>query len=166
MGEHGWFDKRFMYEQSFRTPLMMRLPKGYTRKGPVQELVQNIDYAPTFLDFAGVEIPAAIQGKSIKTLLMDDKKADWRDAVYYHYYEFPNEHMVKKHYGLRTDRYKLIHFYNDIDVWELYDLEKDPDEMHNVFGNQEYADVQRQLKIRLAELQKEYDDNTMNIADK
>jgi len=160
MGEHGWFDKRFMYEESFRTPLLMRLPKGYARKGNVMELVQNIDYAPTFLDFAGVEIPAEIQGKSIKPLLIDDKKVAWRDALYYHYYEFPNEHMVKRHYGIRTDRYKLIHFYNDIDVWELYDLKTDPNEMHNVFGNTKYAEIQKKLEARLQELRIEYDDNT------
>jgi len=161
MGEHGWFDKRFMYEQSFRTPLMMRLPKGYSRKGEVPELVQNIDYAPTFLDFAGVDIPAEIQGKSLKTLLINKKGEEWRDAVYYHYYEFPNEHMVKKHYGIRTNRYKLIHFYEDIDVWELYDLEEDPDEMHNIYERQEYAEIQKKLETRLAELQKDYDDYTM-----
>ena len=165
MGEHGWFDKRFMYEESFRTPLLMRLPKGYNRKGEVPELVQNIDYAPTFLDFASVEIPAEIQGKSMKPLLIDDKNTEWRDAVYYHYYEFPNEHAVKKHYGVRTDRYKLIHFYDDIDVWELYDLEKDPNEMSNIFGKAEYAEVQKNMKIRLAELQIEYDDDSMNTID-
>lgn len=161
MGEHGWFDKRFMYEESFRTPLLMRLPKGYKRKGEISELVQNIDYAPTFLDFAGVKIPSEIQGKSIKPLLINDKNKEWRDAVYYHYYEFPNEHMVKKHYGIRTDRYKLIHFYDDIDVWELYDLEKDPDEMNNIFGQKENAEIQKKLEVKLAELQLEYDDKSM-----
>ena len=166
MGEHGWFDKRFMYEESFRTPLLMRLPKGYNRHGEVPELVQNIDYAPTFLDFAGVEIPVEIQGKSMKPLLIDDKNKEWRDAVYYHYYEFPNEHAVKKHYGVRTDRYKLIHFYNDIDVWELYDLEKDPEEMNNLLGQKEYAEVQNNLKLRLAELQVEYDDDSMEYSTK
>ncbi len=160
LGEHGWFDKRFMYEESFRTPLLMRLPKGYNRKGEISELVQNIDYAPTFLDFAGVEIPPEIQGKSLKPILIDDKNTKWRDAIYYHYYEFPNEHAVKKHYGVRTQRYKLIHFYNDIDVWELYDLEKDPTEMHNVFGQPEYAEAQQKLETRLAELRVEYDDDT------
>ncbi|NOR73816.1 MAG: sulfatase-like hydrolase/transferase [Draconibacterium sp.] len=164
MGEHGWFDKRFMYEQSFRTPLMMRLPKGYNREGEMSQLVQNIDYAPTFLDFAGVEIPKEIQGKSIKPLLINNKNVEWRDAVYYHYYEFPNEHMVKRHYGVRTDRYKLIHFYNDIDVWELYDLEKDPEEMNNIIGQKEYAEVQKNLEKRLAELQVEYDDDSMEYA--
>ncbi|MCF6333062.1 MAG: sulfatase [Draconibacterium sp.] len=165
MGEHGWFDKRFMYEESFRTPLLMRLPRGYYRKGEVPELVQNIDYAPTFLDFAGVDIPTEIQGKSMKPLLIDDKKVEWRDAVYYHYYEFPNEHMVKKHYGIRTDKYKLIHFYDNIDVWELYDLVKDPNEMNNVFGNPDYAEIQKNIENRLDELQKEYDDGNIQIGE-
>ena len=98
----------------------------------------------------------------MKSLLIDDKNSEWRDAVYYHYYEFPNEHMVKKHYGVRTDRYKLIHFYDDIDVWELYDLEKDPSEMNNIFGNLDYAEIQKKMEVRLTELQKEYDDNSMN----
>ncbi|NOR76764.1 MAG: DUF4976 domain-containing protein [Draconibacterium sp.] len=166
MGEHGWFDKRFMYEQSFRTPLMMRLPKGYNRLGEIHELVQNIDYAPTFLDFAGVEIPSEIQGKSMIPLLINAENTKWRDAVYYHYYEYPNEHAVKRHYGVRTDRYKLIHFYNDIDVWELYDLENDPNEMNNVFGQKEYVDIQKKLEVRLAELLVEYDDKSMEYATK
>jgi arylsulfatase A-like enzyme len=160
MGEHGWFDKRFMYEESFRTPLLMRLPDGYSRKGFVSELVQNIDYAPTFLDFAGVDIPAEIQGKSMKPLLVTNDKVKWRDAIYYHYYEFPNEHSVKRHYGIRTERYKLIHFYNDIDVWELYDLQVDPNEMNNVFDNKKYADIQKKLKVRLQELRDTYDDDS------
>jgi arylsulfatase A-like enzyme len=161
MGEHGWFDKRFMYEQSFRTPLLMRLPRGYNRKGEVSELVQNIDYAPTFLDLAGVEIPNEIQGKSLKPLLLKDGNTEWREGVYYHYYEFPNEHMVKKHYGIRTDRYKLIHFYDDIDVWELYDLENDPDEMNNLYGNSKYSEIEKELKKKLVALQVEYQDSTM-----
>jgi arylsulfatase A-like enzyme len=160
MGEHGWFDKRFMYEQSLRTPLLMRLPQGYKRKGEIAELVQNIDYAPTFLDFAGVEIPKEIQGKSIKPLLTGNKTDNWRDAIYYHYYEFPNEHMVKKHYGIRTDRYKLIHFYNDIDVWELYDLEKDPNEMTNLFPEMKDSKLVKELTERLYKLREEYNDDT------
>ena len=121
MGEHGWFDKRFMYEESFRTPLLMRLPGG--AKGEAAELVQNIDYAATFLDVAGVDIPQDIQGVSLLPLLKGEKSIEGRDAIYYHFFEDPAEHMVKKHYGVRTDRYKLIHFYDDIDAWELYDLE-------------------------------------------
>lgn len=132
MGEHGWFDKRFMYEESFRTPLLMRLPNG--KRGTIDQLVQNIDYAPTFLELAGVEIPEEIQGKSLLPLLQGKNVEDWRTSLYYHFYEYPSEHAVKRHYGIRTERYKLIHFYNDIDTWELYDLQTDPQEMNNIYG--------------------------------
>ncbi len=155
MGEHGWFDKRFMYEESLRTPLVMRFPTGFGKVGAIAELVQNIDYAPTILDFAGIEVPTEMQGVSLKPILMQEK-TDWRDAVYYHYYEFPNEHGTKKHYGVRTDRYKLIHFYDDIDVWELYDLESDPREMHNLYGQPEYQDLTAELESQLKELQSVY----------
>ena len=157
MGEHGWFDKRFMYEQSFKTPLLIRAPEGYNVKGEISELVQNIDYAPTFLDFAGIEIPEEMQGVSIKPLLKEQQK-EWRDALYYHYYEFPNEHAVKRHYGVRTDRYKLIHFYNDIDEWELYDLQNDPEEMNNIYNDPANKELIASLKVRLKELQVKYDD--------
>ncbi len=157
-GEHGWFDKRFMYEQSLRTPLMMKLPKSWEQKGNVMELVQNIDYAPTFLDLAGVEIPADMQGESLLPLLRKEDNPKWRDAIYYHYYEYPNEHAVVRHYGVRTDRYKLIHFYNDIDVWELYDLENDPDEMNNIYNVPENTDLIIELKEQLASLQEQYQD--------
>jgi arylsulfatase A-like enzyme len=154
MGEHGWFDKRFMYEESFRTPLLMRLPGG--AKGEATELVQNIDYAATFLDVAGVDIPQDIQGVSLLPLLKGEKSIEGRDAIYYHFFEYPAEHMVKKHYGVRTDRYKLIHFYDDIDAWELYDLEKDPSEMNNIYGKEGTEAITTELKKRLVELQKEY----------
>lgn len=159
MGEHGWFDKRFMYEESLNTPLLMHLPEGYRRRGVVPEMVQNIDYAPTFLDLAGAPIPADIQGESLLPLLRGEQTVGkWRDAIYYHYYEFPAEHMVKRHYGVRTARYKLIHFYDDIDQWELYDLQEDPHEMHNLYGKPEMAKVQRQMHKKLKVLQKKYDD--------
>lgn len=158
MGEHGWFDKRFMYEESMRTPLVMHLPKGYETKGDVEELVQNIDYAPTFLELAGVEKPKDMQGKSFVPLLKDGKNYKFRDALYYHFHEFPAEHMAKRHYGIRTDRYKLIHFYNDIDQWELYDLQADPTEMHNLYGEPGTDKLVKKLKKRLKELQEEYDD--------
>ncbi len=158
MGEHGWFDKRFMYEESLRTPLLVRLPKGYAARGTIMELVQNIDHAPTFLDFAGVEIPEEMQGRSLKPLLTGENEIAWRNAIYYHYYEFPNEHMVKRHYGIRTDRYKLIHFYNDIDEWELYDLQNDPNEMNNLIQSEEHASLVESLKSDLAELQEQYED--------
>jgi arylsulfatase A-like enzyme len=155
MGEHGWFDKRYMYEESFRTPLVMRFPKNIEVNNKIDKLVQNIDYAPTFLDLAGVDIPKDMQGESLKPLLTG-KAEDWRDALYYHYYEFPNEHGVHQHFGIRTDRYKLIHFYGDIDTWELYDLQNDPHEMNNLYGQQEQEPLVVELKSKLKELQAVY----------
>ena len=156
MGEHGWFDKRFMYEESFHTPLLMRLPGG--KKGKIDQMVQNIDYAPTFLELAGAPIPDDIQGVSLFPLLKGENPSDWRTSLYYHFYEYPAEHKVKRHYGVRNNRYKLIHFYNDIDEWELYDLQKDPHELHNVYAAPEYADVKAQMMHELDSLQVMYDD--------
>ena len=156
MGEHGWFDKRFMYEESFRTPLVMRLPHG--KRGEVKQLVQNIDYAPTFLELAGVEVPDDIQGESLLPLLKGENPKEWRKSLYYHFYEYPAEHAVKRHYGVRTERYKLIHFYNDIDVWELYDVKNDPNDMHNLYGQPGYEKITEELKDELKRLQLEYDD--------
>lgn len=158
MGEHGWFDKRFMYEESMRTPLIMRLPNSFERKGEIKELVQNIDYAPTFLELAGAEIPDDIQGVSLLPLLKGEQPDDWRKSLYYHFYEYPAEHMVKRHYGIRTDRYKLIHFYNDIDEWELFDLQNDPNELNNLYGKKEYESLTADLKQQLLQLQEQYDD--------
>ena len=158
MGEHGWFDKRFMYEESMRTPLIMRLPKDFDKKGDISQLVQNIDYAPTFLDLARVPVPEDMQGISLLPLLKGKNPKNWRKSLYYHFYEYPAEHAVKRHYGVRTDKYKLIHFYNDIDAWELYDLEKDPTEMHNVFDDPEYGKVVDFMNRELVRLQKQYND--------
>ncbi|SHE97459.1 Arylsulfatase A [Fodinibius roseus] len=157
MGEHGWFDKRFMYEESMRTPLLMKFPESISTRDEVDELVQNIDYAPTLLDIAGTEVPGDMQGKSLLPLVQHADE-DWREALYYHYYEFPNPHMVKRHYGIRTDRYKLIHFYNDIDDWELYDLQEDPKEMNDLYGKEGYGEITRELKEKLAGLQEKYED--------
>ena len=159
MGEHGWFDKRFMYEESMRTPLVMRLPKGFQKRGDIPELVQNIDYAPTFLELAGVEIPDDIQGISLMPLLKGEHPQDWRSSLYYHFYEYPAEHMVKRHYGVRTERYKLIHFYDDIDQWELYDLQTDPTEMNNLFDKPGYESIIEKLKQELVGLQTLYGDS-------
>ena len=159
MGEHGWFDKRFMYEESLSTPLLMRLPDGYKRRGEITDMVQNIDYAPTFLEMAGVKVPSDIQGKSLVPLLKGEKTiGKWRDAIYYHFHEYPAEHAVKRHYGVRTERYKLIHFYNDIDTWELYDLQEDPTEMKNVYDDPAYAKVRKQMHKKLQQMQKMYKD--------
>ncbi|QDT39177.1 sulfatase family protein [Stratiformator vulcanicus] len=160
LGDHGWFDKRFMYEESLRMPLMVRWP-GVVKAGSVSNaLVQNLDFAETFLNIAQTEIPADMQGRSIVPILETGKTpGDWRDAIYYQYYEFFENrkaaHDVRRHYGVRTDRYKLIHFYN-IDEWELYDLKTDPDEHNSVYGDEEFAEVVDRLKHRLTELQEQY----------
>ncbi|MGM9687760.1 MAG: sulfatase [Alloprevotella sp.] len=159
MGEHGWFDKRFMYEESFATPLVMRLPAGLEAKGDIPELVQNIDYAPTFLELAGAPIPEDIQGVSLLPLLKGKHPKNWRKSLYYHYYEYPAEHSVKRHYGVRTaDGWKLIHFYRDINEWELYDLNTDPQELHNLYGQPGTEKVTQRLMKELVRLQQQYDD--------
>ena len=158
MGEHGWFDKRFMYEESMRTPLVMTLPEEFDRKGDIVEMVQNIDYAPTFLELAGVDVPDDMHGESLVPLFRGEQPKDWRRSLYYHFYEYPAEHMVKRHYGVRTERYKLIHFYNDIDEWELYDLQQDPQELNNIYGKEGYDDVTKELRAELLRLQEQYKD--------
>ncbi len=158
MGEHGWFDKRFMYEESLNTPLVMMLPEGLNARGDINEMVQNIDYAPTFLDLAGIEKPADMQGVSLVPLLKGEHPDNWRNSIYYHFYEYPAEHMVKRHYGVRNDRYKLMHFYNDIDKWELYDLQNDPMEMNNIYGQPGTEEITAGMMKVLKRLQEEYDD--------
>ena len=158
LGEHGWFDKRFMYEESFRTPLLIRWPSAIKAGQKDDHLVQNLDFAETFLDIAGVEIPADMQGKSLVPLFSNNKQ-EFRDAIYYHYYEYPGIHAVKRHYGIRTDKYKLIHFYYDIDEWELYDLEKDPNELYNRIEDPAYEEIKKDLMSRLAGLRLQYDDS-------
>lgn len=159
LGEHGWFDKRFVYDESFKTPLLVRWP-GVTAPGSVNnEMVQNLDFAQTFLDAAGIEAPSDMQGESLVPLLKGDDDAWDRDAVYYHYYEYPAVHMVKRHYAVVTTEYKLAHFYYDVDEWELYDRKKDPMEMKNEYDNPEYAEVVAELKGKLAELRVKYKDS-------
>ncbi len=161
LGEHGWFDKRFMYKESFRTPLLIRYPKEIKPGTKLDDLVQNLDFAPTFLDYAGIEIPKEMQGESFRKLVSGETN-DFREEVYYTYYEYPSVHMVKRHYGIATQRYKLMHFYYDIDEWELYDLETDPDEMKNVYGTPEYAEIQEMLHKKLEELRFYYGDSDEN----
>lgn len=158
LGEHGWFDKRFMYEQSFRTPLLIRYPNIIRPNSINFDLVQNIDFAPTIIEIAGIDIPNEMQGKSLIPLFNNDN-SNWRDALYYHYYEYPGIHMVKRHYGIRTERYKLIHFYYDIDDWEMYDLKEDPNEMNNIYNHTEYEEVQVMMHNRLEELRIQYKDS-------
>lgn len=159
LGEHGWFDKRFMYKESLSTPLIIKWPGIISPGTRNNDLVQNLDFAETFLDIAGVDIPSEMQGMSLLPIL-SNKKGEWRDAIYYHYYEYPAVHMVKRHYGIMTMKYKLIHFYNDVDEWELYDLEKDPDEMNSVYGDSEYKDIQNDLKQQLRDIREYYKDDT------
>lgn len=159
LGEHGWFDKRFMYNESFRTPLLIKWPNKITPGTTEDEMVQNLDFAQTFLEIAGVKVHGDMQGKSLVPLL-SGKKEKWnRDAVYYHFYEYPAEHAVKRHYGIATKKYKIIHFYYDIDAWELYDREKDPNELHNVYDDPNYKDVVQMMKTKLQELRTKYKDS-------
>lgn len=159
LGEHGWFDKRFIYDESFKTPLMIRWP-GVVQPGSTNnEMVQNLDFAPTLLEAAGIEVPSDMQGESLLPILKGEDDAWNRDAVYYHYYEYPAVHMVKRHYGVVTKEYKLAHFYFDVDEWELYDRKKDPKELNNVYDDPEYAEVVAELKEKLSELRVKYKDS-------
>lgn len=156
LGEHGWYDKRFMYEESMGMPLVARFPKAIPAGQINEDLVSNVDFAPTFLDFAGVDIPTEFQGQSLRPVLAGKTPSTWRKSVYYEYFEYPHGwHSVKQHYGVRTDRYKLIHFHNDIDAWELYDLEKDPSEMNNLIEQTDYQTIVKELKVELEQLRKE-----------
>jgi arylsulfatase A-like enzyme len=159
LGEHGWYDKRFMYEESLSMPLVMRYPREIAAGQVSDAMALNLDFAPTFLDYAGVQIPEDMQGESLRSLARGQKPANWRTSMYYHYYEYPHGwHRVKKHYGIRTEQYKLIHYYDDIDAWELYDLKEDPHEINNVYGNPVYADIIKNLKAELKRLQQKYGD--------
>ena len=156
LGEHGWYDKRWMYEESLRMPLVVRWP-GVTEPGSEnRHLVQNLDFAETFLDLAGAAVPVDMQGRSLVPLLEGREPGDWRSAIYYQYYEFPGVHAVQRHYGIRTDRYKLIHYYL-IDEWELFDLEVDPDELRSVYSEAEYSSVVVELKEMLDRLRDRYE---------
>ena len=164
MGEHGWFDKRFMYEESFRTPLLIMYPKKIKAGSVCNELVQNIDYAPTFLDLAGVQSPVKMDGRSLVSLFSGKKPQEWRKNLYYHYYDYPAIHMVRRHDGVFDGRYKLIHFYGEgagkdentnIDYFELYDLEKDPHEMKNIYNEPTSKEQVDKLKAELKTYQVE-----------
>jgi len=155
IGDHGWYDKRWMYEESLKMPFICKWP-GVTKPGSrVKEMIQNLDYAETFLEMAGAEIPSDMQGKSLVPLLKGEIPDDWRESIYYHYYEYPSVHMVPRHNGVRTEHYKLIRFYQ-FDEWEFYDLKEDPDELTNQYENEKYADEVAALKkelIRLRDVQ-------------
>ena len=159
LGEHGWFDKRFIYNESFKTPLMIRWPNKIKPGMKKTEMVQNLDFAQTFLEAATITPPADMQGESLLPLLFGQDKEWTRDAVYYHYYEYPSVHMVKRHYGIVTEAYKLAHFYYDVDEWELYDRLKDHQEMNNVYDDPAYEKIVAKLKTELAELRLKYKDS-------
>ncbi|NKI25476.1 sulfatase [Arenibacter sp. 6A1] len=158
MGENGWFDKRFMYETSFGTPLLMQWPGTIAPGKKIDAMVQNLDFAQTFLEAAKVpDMGTDMQGESFMGLLNGSmSKSDFRDVIYYHYYDYPAFHMVKKHYGIRTQRYKLMHFYDDIDQWELYDLQKDPKEDTNLIDDANYVQILERLQKTLDSVQKAY----------
>ncbi|HML69955.1 MAG TPA: sulfatase [Macellibacteroides fermentans] len=160
LGEHGLYDKRWMYEEALQMPCLISYPKAVKKGQSLNKLALNIDIAPTLLDFAGVNIPKDIQGESLKPLLFkgDDGVKNWRKSAYYQYFEYPKWHNVQPHYGVRTERYKLIHFYYNVDVWELYDLKNDPNELNNVYNNTQYSSVVKSLKAEIDRLQKKYKD--------
>lgn len=158
LGEHNWFDKRFMYEESLKMPFLVRWP-GTVKPGTVNKgMILNVDFAPTLLDAAGLPVPADMQGKSFQPLLKGETPKDWRTAMYYRYYHYPQDHRVQPHYGVRTERYKLIYF-NKIDQWELFDLKEDPRELKNVYRDPARADLVKKLKEEMIRLKKELKDN-------
>ncbi|MFC2099144.1 sulfatase/phosphatase domain-containing protein, partial [Bacteroidota bacterium] len=162
LGEHGWYDKRWMYEESLKTPLLIRWP-GKIKAGSVNEdIVSNLDFAETFLDIAGVAVPEDMQGRSIVPVFQGNTPEDWRKSFYYQYYEFPGGHDVARHYGVTNGKYKLIHFYGpshiegeEYNEWELYDLEKDPNELNSVYADPEYSDIQAEMHKELDGLREE-----------
>ena len=159
LGDHGFFDKRFIYEESLRMPFMVKYP-GKIKAGSVNEdIITNIDFAPTLLELAGISATQKMQGTSFVPVLEGNTPKDWQDAMYYHYYEFPFWHHVQPHYGIRTQKYTLAHFYYNIDVWELYDLEKDPGQVNNIYNDPNYAEVTTELKLKLKNLMIKFEDN-------
>lgn len=159
LGEHGWYDKRFMYEESFGTPHVMRYPKKIKAGQVSDDFIVNIDHAATILDYAGIDVPKDIQGKSIRPICDGETPDSWRESVYYHYYQSTGWHTVKKHYGVRTDRYKLIHFYG-VNEWELFDLKNDPHELKNIYEDDTNQNVVTELKSELKRLQEGYGDDS------
>lgn len=154
-GQHGYAEKRLMYEDAMKMPFLIRWPDVIKPGSQIPSLIQNIDYGPTFLDIAGIPVPQEMQGQSFKPLLEGKQADSWRDVVYYHYYDH-GRHKVGRHDGIRTERYKLIHFYTD-DLWELYDLEADPQELNNLYGQAEYVELVESLKVKLELVRKKYE---------
>ena len=170
LGDHGWYDKRFMYEESLKMPYIMRYPKGIAAGSVNGDMILNVDFAPTFLELAGLPAPDHVQGRSFAPLLKNETPEDWREAMYYRYWMHKAQHSVYAHYGIRTHRYKLIYYYADalgqagaIDEtytpeWELFDLERDPHELNNVIHDPAYAERVIGLKAELHRLQTEVGD--------
>jgi arylsulfatase A-like enzyme len=164
LGDHNWFDKRFMYEESLRMPFVIRWPKAIKPGNVNDKMILNVDFAQTFLDAAGEKQPADMQGRSFLPLLKGETPKDWRTSMYYRYYHYPQHHKVQPHYGLRTEKYKLIYF-NKIDQWELFDLEKDPHELKNLYNDPAHAETVKKLKEEMYRLKKELKDEDQ-FADK
>jgi arylsulfatase A-like enzyme len=150
-----------MYEESLRMPFLVRYPGIIEPGSNNTDIITNIDFAPTILEAAGIEAPQEVQGKSFLPNLTGQTPAGWRQSMYYHYYEFPYWHHVQPHYGIRNQRYKLTHFYYNIDVWEFFDLKKDPNELVNEINNTEYADIISEMKEELQQLMIHYQNNKM-----
>jgi len=159
LGDHGFFDKRFIYEESLRMPFMVKYPRKIKAGTVNEDIITNIDFAPTLLELAGISTTQKMQGTSFVPVLEGNTPKDWQDAMYYHYYEFPFWHHVQPHYGIRTQKYTLAHFYYNIDVWELYDLEKDPGQVNNIYNDPNYANVTAELKMKLKNLMIKFEDN-------
>ncbi len=160
IGDHGWYDKRWMYDESLKMPFIVKWP-GMTKPGSRNtDLIQNLDYAQTFLELAGAKIPEDMQGASLVPLLKGQTPKDWRKEIYYHYYEYPSVHMVPRHNGIRSKRYKLMHFYQFKNEWELYDLKSDPDESKNIYGDPKFAKVRKRMENRLQHLVDYYEDDS------
>jgi arylsulfatase A-like enzyme len=157
LGDHGLYDKRFIYEPSIKMPFLVRWP-GSTKPGSVtQALATNCDFAPTFLDLAGLPVPADMQGRSLVPVLRGERPSDWRDSMYYRYYHDPGHHDTRAHYGVRTDTHKLVYFWTK-DQWECYDLVKDPEEMRNIYNDPAAKPIVEKLKQELYRLKKQVED--------
>ncbi|MCI5082637.1 MAG: sulfatase [Saprospiraceae bacterium] len=159
LGDHGFFDKRFIYEESLKMPFIVRYPKTVKAGSVNEDIISNIDFAPTLMEAAGIKTDISMQGRSFMPMLKGKKAKKWRQSMYYHYYEFPFWHHVQPHYGIRTERYTLAHFYYSIDQWELYDLEKDPQQINNIIDDPAYKEIVISLKAKLKELMKEYEND-------
>jgi arylsulfatase A-like enzyme len=159
LGDHGFFDKRFIYEESLRMPFMVKYPERIKAGSVNEDIITNIDFAPTLLELAGIKTTQKMQGTSFVPVLEGNTPKDWQEAMYYHYYEFPFWHHVQPHYGIRTQKYTLAHFYYNIDVWELYDLEKDPNQMNNIYNDPNYTSTITELKAKLKNLMIKYEND-------